>query len=177
MKGDKDATPTGPWRPAAGTFEGWPKAAKELKILDPCCGSGHFLTEGFDLLVRLRMDEEGLALEDAIRGVLADNLHGLELDPRCTQIAAFNLAMEGWKLAGRPIELPEMHVACSGLAVGSTKEEWIALAGNDERLRVGMEWLHDLFEQAPELGSLIDPKALKGDLLMADFAQLQPLLE
>ena len=177
MKGDKDATPTGPWRPAAGTFEGWPKAAKELKILDPCCGSGHFLTEGFDLLVRLRMDEEGLAVEDAIRGVLADSLHGLELDPRCTQIAAFNLATAVWKLAGRPIELPPLNIACSGLAVGSTKKEWTELAGDNERLRVGMERLYDLFEQAPVLGSLIDPKALTGDLLMADFAELQPLLE
>jgi hypothetical protein len=176
-EGDEEDTPTGPWRPAAGTFEGWPKTAKELKVLDPCCGSGHFLTEGFELLVRLRMDEEGVGLEDAIRGVLADNLHGLELDPRCTQIAAFNLAMAAWKLAGKPIELPAMHIACSGLAVGSTKAEWTELAGKEERLRAGMERLYDLFEQAPELGSLIDPKALGGDLYTAEFAELQPLLE
>jgi len=176
-EGDEENTPTGPWRPAAGTFQGWPKTAKELKVLDPCCGSGHFLTEGFELLVRLRMDEEGLDLEDAIRAVLADNLHGLELDPRCTQIAAFNLAMAAWKLASKPIELPPLHIACSGLAVGSTKNEWTALAGDDGRLRAGMERLYDLFEQAPELGSLIDPKALAGNLIEADFAELQPLLE
>lgn len=30
----------GPWRPAAGTFDGWPKAAKDLTVLDPCMGSG-----------------------------------------------------------------------------------------------------------------------------------------
>lgn len=176
-EGDEEKTPTGPWRPAAGIFEGWPKTAKELKVLDPCCGSGHFLTEGFELLVRLRMDEEDISLEDSIRGVLANNLHGLELDPRCTQIAAFNLAMAAWKLAGRSIELPALHIACSGLAVGSTKSEWTKLAGETERLRAGMERLYDLFAQAPELGSLIDPKALKGDLLTADFAELQPLLE
>ena len=176
-EGDDKDTPTGPWRPAAGIFDGWPKTAMELKVLDPCCGSGHFLVEGFELLVRLRMDEDGIDLETAIRSVLADNLLGLELDPRCTQIAAFNLAMAAWKLAGRPIKLPLLTVACSGLAVGSTKQEWSALAGNDERLRAGMERLCDLFEQAPVLGSLIDPKALAGDLLVADFAELQPLLE
>ena len=175
-EGDDKDTPTGPWRPAAGIFDGWPKTAMELKVLDPCCGSGHFLVEGFELLVRLRMDEDGIDLETAIRSVLADNLLGLELDPRCTQIAAFNLAMAAWKLAGRPIKLPLLTVACSGLAVGSTKQEWSALAGNDERLRAGMERLCDLFEQAPVLGSLIDPKALAGDLLVADFAELQPLL-
>jgi len=177
QEGDEEDTPTGPWRPAAGTFEGWPKSAKELKVLDPCCGSGHFLIEGFELLVRLRMDEEGLDLEDAINAVLEKNLHGLELDPRCTQIAAFNLAMAAWKLKGKPIELPALHIACSGLAVGSTKTEWTALAGDDPRLRAGMERLYDMFEQAPVLGSLIDPKSLPGDLLVADFAELQPLLQ
>ena len=51
---DEEDNPTGPWRPAAGIFEGWPKTAKGLKVLDPCCGSGHFLIVGFKLLVRLR---------------------------------------------------------------------------------------------------------------------------
>jgi Eco57I restriction-modification methylase len=176
-EGGNEGTPTGPWRPAAGNFEGWPKTAKELKVLDPCCGSGHFLVEGFELLVRLRMEEEGLRLEDAICGVLRNSLHGLELDSRCTQVAAFNLALAAWKLIGKPIELPAMHIACSGLAVGSNGVEWAKLADGDGRLRYGMERLYDLFEQAPELGSLIDPKAVKGELLVAGFTELQPLLE
>ena len=112
VEGDEEGTPTGPWRPAAGTFADWPSAAKDLTILDHCCGSGHFLTAGFELMVRLRMDEESLSIEDAIRGVLAENLHGLELDPRCTQIAAFNLAMAAWKMAREPVALPAMHIAC-----------------------------------------------------------------
>ncbi len=176
-EGDEEQFPTGNWRPAAGAFDGWPDTASELKILDPCCGSGHFLTEGFELLVRLRMDEEGLALDDAIRGVLAVNLHGLELDTRCTQIAAFNLALAAWKMAGKPITLPSLHIACSGLAVGSTKSEWTKLAHDDARLHAGMEQLYGLFEQAPLLGSLTDPKALEADLLVADFTELQPLLQ
>ena len=177
LEGDEEDTPTGPWRPAAGTFEGWPTTAKELKVLDPCCGSGHFLVVGFKLLVRLRMQEEGLSVEDAINAVLTDNLFGLELDPRCTQIAAFNVAMAAWSMAGKPIDLPEMHIACSGLAVGSTKAEWTRLAEGDARLESGMGALYDLFEQAPELGSLIDPKSMKGDIFNADFSELQPLLE
>ena len=53
VEGDADDAPSGPWRPAAGTFDGWPTRAAELRVLDPCCGSGHFLVEGFELLVRL----------------------------------------------------------------------------------------------------------------------------
>jgi hypothetical protein len=163
--------------PAAGAFEGWPRTAAELKILDPCCGSGHFLVEGLHILVRLRMEEENLGVEEALRRVLAENLFGLELDPRCAQIAAFSVALAAWKMAGRPFELPALNIACSGLAVGSTKAEWVALAGGDEYLGNGMEQLYDLFKQAPELGSLIDPGATRTDLYRAEFSELRPLLE
>ncbi len=177
QEGDEDDNPTGNWRPAAGTFEGWPKTAEELKVLDPCCGSGHFLIVGFKQLVRLRIHEEGLGIEDAIRAVLSDNIFGLELDPRCTQIAAFNLAIAAWKLVERPIELPPLNIACSGVSIGSSKKDWLALAGDDDRLSAGLENLYELFRKAPELGSLIDPKALKSDLFEAEFGELQPLLE
>ena len=42
--GETHETATGPWRPAAGAFEAWPKAAKEITVLDPCMGSGTFLS-------------------------------------------------------------------------------------------------------------------------------------
>lgn len=177
VEGDEEGKPTGAWRPAAGSFDDWPKEAKDLTILDPCCGSGHFLTAGLDLMVRLRMDEEGLGLEDAIRAVIADNLHGLELDPRCTQIAAFNLAMAAWRMARNPIDLPAIHIACSGLALGSTKAEWVKVADGDSRLQVGMEQLYDLFGQAPTLGSLLDPRRIGGSLFHADFDELGPLFD
>jgi len=196
-EGDEEDHPTGPWRPAAGAFEGWPQEARELTVLDPCCGSGHFLVEGFELLVRLRMDEEGLALEDATRAVLADNLHGLEIDQRCTQIAAFNLALAAWRLAGSPIRLPPLNVACSGLAPNASKDEWLDLAeeaaaaggmpasrdlyGIDEsllsaRLKGDLAELYELFEQAPALGSLIDPRARFGEMFQGNFDALHELL-
>jgi len=125
--GDAEKQP-GRWKPAGGDFADWPRVAKDFKVLDPCCGSGHFLVEGLHLFVRLRMEEENLPLEEAIRAALRENLHGLEVDPRCAQIAAFALALEAWKLAGRVIELPTLNVACSGLAPNSTREEWLRLA-------------------------------------------------
>jgi hypothetical protein len=89
------------WRddgaPAAGTFDGWPASLKEFTMLDPCCGSGHFLVEACNLLVPMRMHDEELSPQEACDAVLAENLIGLELDPRCTQSAAFALAMAAWK--------------------------------------------------------------------------------
>ncbi|MBI3097941.1 MAG: SAM-dependent DNA methyltransferase [Planctomycetes bacterium] len=167
----------GPWRPAAGTFEGWPKSAKEIAVLDPCCGSGHFLVAALECLVRLRMYEEGLSREEATRAVLAEGLHGLEIDARCTQIAAFAVAFSAWKSVGRILPLPSLKVACSGLSVGVEKEEWVRLGGKDSRLRAGMGRLHDLFGQGPILGSLIDPRQVAdGDVFEAGFGDLAPLL-
>ena len=189
------------WRPAAGWFEKWPQTVAELRALDPCCGSGHFLVEALELLVRLRIEEEGIAIQDAVCAVLRDNLYGLEIDPRCAQVAAFNVAFTAWRLAGRPFELPRLNVACTGLAPNATEAEWERVAarmegttglegkrdlfgsepslatGRQQALRAGMAALHKIFQQAPELGSLIDPGALLGgDLFQADMATVRQAL-
>ena len=103
----------GPWRPAAGVFPGWPAEAKAITMLDPCCGSGHFLTEALAILAALRQAEERLAPADAVAAVLRDNLHGLEIDGRCVQIAAFAVALTAWRIGGwQPLPLP--HIAWVG---------------------------------------------------------------
>jgi len=86
----------GGWALAAGSFEDWPKTLAELKLLDPCCGSGHFLVAAFLMLVPMRRELEALTTEQAIDAVLRDNIHGLELDQRCVELAAFALAFAAW---------------------------------------------------------------------------------
>jgi hypothetical protein len=167
--------PAKTWLPAAGIFDAWPKSASLIRLLDPCMGSGHFLVFALPLLVRLRMEEEKLSAQDAVVFVLRDNIHGLELDERCTQIAAFNVALTAWKLTGYQ-ELPSLHLACSGLAPSATEAEWLAIAGKDDRLRRGMMRLHSLFKDAPVLGSLINPRTQSGNLIEAEFHELAPLL-
>ena len=164
------------WTPAAGTFDGWPKRTAEIRFLDPCMGSGHFLVFALPILARLRMEEEGLSAAEAVAAVLRDNLHGLEIDERCTQIAAFSVALTAWKFGGYQ-PLPTLHLACSGLAPNTREGDWLALAGDNEKLRNGMERLYRLFQKAAVLGSLINPRASEGDLLEAGFHELQPLLE
>lgn len=169
--------------PAAGKFEGWPEKTAEVTALDPCMGSGHFVCSLFNVFAALRMHEEGLAKVEATDRVIAENLHGLEIDPRCTQIAAFNLALTAWKFCGHYKELPEMNLACSGLAPKGKVEDWVKLVGkvedeNDKyRLENGMRALYNHFQLAPELGSLLDPTTIKADLETASFEQLQPVLK
>lgn len=173
-----------PWRPAAGTFDGWPKLSAQIKVLDPCCGSGHFLVAVFDLLIRLRMQEENLSISAATDAVLKDNIFGLEIDARCTQIAAFNLALAAWKHTGFR-QLSGVHIACSGIGPQSTEEQWLKLLEETKRpipalarepIKEGLLNLHSLFSKAPMLGSLIDPSQLPADLIAADYETLQPYL-
>ena len=186
------------WRPASSAFERWPENLGELKVLDPCCGSGHFLVAALLMLVPMRMEREELTARDAVNTVLRENLHGLELDQRCVELAAFALALAAWCYpdSGGYRALPDMNIACSGLAPNATKEQWIALAehaaaaggmpperdllGVDDSLlsaplRNSLEVLYDLFKQAPERGSLINPRALKGDLLQRDYDSVRSL--
>jgi hypothetical protein len=83
------------------------KDPRELKILDPACGSGHFLLYCFDLLLTIYLEayadpDLGPALQkdypkledlrrDVPRLILAYNVHGIDIDLRCSQIAALAL--------------------------------------------------------------------------------------
>ncbi|NLZ11110.1 MAG: SAM-dependent DNA methyltransferase [Alcaligenaceae bacterium] len=175
--------------PAAGTFEGWPNQLTDFKLLDPCCGSGHFLVAAFLMLVPMRMQAEGLSAQQAVDAVLANNLHGLEIDPRCVEIAVFALALAAWRFPsehGEPLgvrlEMPEPRIACCGLKVAATPEDWMALvpdmAPNADYVRQELKLLHSTFSQAPLLGSLLDPaRSLKNDLATSSFETLHALLE
>jgi 23S rRNA G2445 N2-methylase RlmL len=103
-----------------------PKDPRDIRILDPACGSGHFLLYSFDLLLAiyeeawgvegpatgneatgrsLREDYPDLAqLRRAAPGLIVElNLHGVDIDPRCAQIAALALwlrAQRAWKDCG-----------------------------------------------------------------------------
>jgi len=175
--------------PAAGNFEDWPNTLATFKLLDPCCGSGHFLVAAFLLLVPMRMAAEDLSARDAVDAVLRDNLHGLEIDPRCVEIAVFALALAAWRFpdeSGHPIgvrsNMPAPHVACCGLKVPGRPQDWEALvpdtAANAQLLRQELRLLHATFVQAPLLGSLLDPgKSLKNDLATSSFDTLKGLLD
>ena len=163
------------WRPAAGTFPGWPKDARAITMLDPCCGSGHFLTEALAIFTALRQIEEGLSPADAVAAVLRDNLHGLEIDERCVQIAAFAVALTAWRIGGWQT-LPLPHIAWVGAPPPLPKREFMALAEGDPELEYALAILHDVFAQAPLLGSLLEPSG--GDLFEAEkMREMERLLE
>lgn len=174
----KDET-TQQWQPASGTFDAWPKQLSELNALDPCCGSGHFLVAAFLMLVPMRMQAENLTAQQAIDRVLSDNLHGLELDQRCVELAAFAVALEAWRYPETDgyRSLPELHLACSGLSIAAARDEWKELSrkAGKQNLTIALDWMYQTFQDAPVLGSLINPHRSKAAQI-AQWSELQQLL-
>ena len=131
-------------------------------------------------LVPMRMEQERLSAREAMDAVLRENLYGLEIDPRCVELAAFALAFAAWRYPGaggyRPLE--ELNLACSGLSIGARKEEWVALAQEDSNMQIVLGDLYNQFEHAPILGSLINLTSglFKGNLLGLNWENVSPLL-
>lgn len=72
-------------------------SVEELTLMDPASGSGHILVEGFDLLYQMYM-EEYYPPEEAVESILKNNLFGLDLDERATQLATFAVLLKAAKV-------------------------------------------------------------------------------
>ena len=86
-----------------------PDSIRTVKLLDPACGSGHFLVSAFSLFGTFYIEEsrhrnETWSSEEIVESILANNLHGVDIDPRAIQIAAAALYLKAKTLApkGRP---------------------------------------------------------------------------
>ncbi|MCZ7420577.1 BREX-6 system adenine-specific DNA-methyltransferase PglX [Verrucosispora sp. WMMA2121] len=112
-----------------------PDTVRDLKLLDPAVGSGHFLVVALDLLVALYHEEarhrgeagtERWSDKAIVERILAHNLHGIDLDPRAVQIAAAALWLKARQIA--PDVRPEqLNLVASNLRLAS-------LADNDPAL-------------------------------------------
>lgn len=172
-------TESGAWEPAAGRFAEWPKALADLRVIDPSCGSGHFLVALFQMLVALRCAHEGLTPREACNAVLRQNLHGLELDARCVELAVFALALTAWTTpnAGGYRELPSLQIACVGRSPSASRDEWQKRAKGDPNLRGALQMMYDEFRQAPVLGSLLNPVRTFADkTFFANWSKVEPSL-
>lgn len=112
-----------------------PDSVRDLKLLDPAVGSGHFLVVALDLLVALYREEgqhRGEAGDERwsdraiVERILSHNLHGIDLDPRAVQIAAAALWLKARQIA--PEARPErLNLVASNLRLASLPDNDPAL--------------------------------------------------
>ena len=66
---------------------------EEIKVIDPCMGSGHILVYAFDVLMQI-YEAQGITQREAAQSILQNNLYGLDIDPRAAQLAYFAVMMK-----------------------------------------------------------------------------------
>lgn len=69
------------------------KLPEDIRLIDPCMGSGHILVYAFDVLMQI-YESEGYKPRDAAKLVLEKNIYGLDIDRRAYQLAYFSLMMK-----------------------------------------------------------------------------------
>ncbi len=152
-----------------------PSSIREVKLLDPACGSGHFLVIAFDLLARMYEEEarhrgQTWSPAEIAQGILRDNLHGIDIDGRAVQIAAAALWLKA-KLYARDATLGRMNLVAPSFRLGSLPKEdpaLVGLVGGMDALGVPSSVTYKLVESlsgVDYLGSLLRVDQAINDLL------------
>ncbi len=144
---------------------------KDIRVIDPACGSGHFLLYAFDVLERIwHRERPDLDRTEIPEKILRYNLYGIDLDLRACQLAAFNLYL---KARGRSeeegktdFEMPEIGIVCADAKIANVEaasQVFGEVAGDQPEIRGALENILGAFENVQGLGSLLDVKGTLED--------------
>ncbi|WP_135666489.1 BREX-5 system adenine-specific DNA-methyltransferase PglX [Halorhabdus rudnickae] len=136
----------------------------ELRVIDPACGSGHFLLYAFDIFERIWWTERpDVPREEVPAKILEHNLYGVDIDLRAAQLAAFNLYL---KARGRAeaegsdaFQMPNVGIVTADNRVAEIEEAEAVLneiTGEGTDLWDALEDIIETFQTTEALGSLLD---------------------
>ena len=127
------------------------RSASDIKFIDPCMGSGHVLVYAFDLFCKM-YEEEGYQTREIPSLILTNNIYGIDIDPRCKQLAAFALTMKARAYHSRYLRRAVMP---NTIALEAIEHDVIASTGAWSSKSTMWQ-----FENVDTIGSLlqIDPK-------------------
>lgn len=142
---------------------------EDIKVMDPCMGSGHILVYAFDVLMDIYRSQ-GYSDRDAVRSILTNNIYGLEIDERAYHLAYFSLMMKALSYDRRVLS---RRIQTNLAEIVETDESLTDEVLNriDEYKEQG-QYLVDLFKEAKEYGSILNV-----DLSLEDIYHLESRLE
>jgi type I restriction-modification system DNA methylase subunit len=135
---------------------------RELRVIDPACGSGHFLLYAFDILERIWWAETDLDRTEIPAKVLEHNLYGVDIDLRSCQLSAFNLYLKArtrTEEEGGEFEMPNVGIVCADARVAEVEQATDVLdeiTGEGSDLREALDDIIETFQHTEALGSLLD---------------------
>ena len=139
---------------------------EDIKFLDPCMGSGHILVYAFDVLMEI-YKESGYTERDAAAMIVQNNLFGLDIDDRASQLAYFAVMMKARsydrRFLSRGIK-PNVLAIKESNGMGAAVRDGLTA---DAEMNVISRYLVDSFRDAKELGSIITVESRDYDGYMA----------
>lgn len=158
---------------AARTSQTTDFQVEDLKIIDPCMGSGHILVYAFDVLMQI-YEAQGYTQRDAARLIVEKNLCGLDIDRRAYQLACFAVMMKARQYNRRILNdgvRPNLYAIEDSAAL--TGEVLDFIANGSQKLRADLQSLAEDLAGAKEYGSIIDVSPVDFDALLARFEKLR----
>lgn len=126
---------------------------EDIKVMDPCMGSGHILVYAFDVLMDIYRDS-GYTDRNAAKSILENNIYGLEIDERAYHLAYFALMMKARSYNRRILSKDtKVNILEIREPIGELKEEYDHYLGDYTELS---HYLVNEFAEAKELGSIIN---------------------
>ena len=139
---------------------------EDVKFLDPCMGSGHILVYAFDVLMEI-YKESGYTERDAAAMIVQNNLFGLDIDDRASQLAYFAVMMKARsydrRFLSRGIK-PNVLAIKESNRMGAAARDGLTM---DAEMNAISRYLVDTFRDAKELGSIITVESKDYDGYMA----------
>ena len=137
---------------------------EQLKVIDPCMGSGHILCYLFDVLMQIYLDN-GYSKREAVRSILENNLFGLDISERATQIAYFSVMMKAREydsnfFSRSNIPQPRVYDIQESNWMGGAYKHEMGNFLNSQQHRDTLNYLLDAFVDAKEYGSILQIKPL-----------------
>ena len=129
---------------------------EDIKLIDPCMGSGHILVYAFDVLMQI-YEAQGYTQRDAARRIIENNLFGLDIDKRAYQFSYFALMMKARQYSRRIFSehiKPHVFVIDDNSALTADAIEYIAKG--DQKIKAALHSISDDLYNAKEYGSIID---------------------
>lgn len=137
---------------------------EQLKVIDPCMGSGHILCYLFDVLMQIYLDN-GYSKREAVRSILENNLFGLDIDKRAAQFAYFSVMMKAREydsgfFGRKNIPQPRVYDIQESNWLGGAYKHEMGSFLNSQAHRDTLNYLLDTFVDAKEYGSILQIKPL-----------------
>lgn len=145
---------------------------EQIKVIDPCMGSGHILCYLFDVLMQIYL-EGGYSKREAVRSILENNLFGLEIDKRAAQIAYFAVMMKAREydsgfFTRSKVPQPKVYEILESNGINRSQLKFFGNGLSDferNEAQLQLEGILDTLTDAKEYGSILNMGSYNWELL------------